>query len=158
MLDPCQRSRASISEVLCHPWLNPIPRKSSLQLPPNHTRRRVGISHSRSAALAITQTVISEVESTMPHGHEQQQCTCIEGGDYGIGLRCPQCEELLVHSMKHPNRPIGDSYSTTKASMISIASSGYSSSSESLPTQCHTPLSYKCLPFQEDDNIDIVFV
>lgn len=147
MLDPCSSTRATISEVLSHPWLNPVPRKSSLQLPPSIARRRLGISHSKSIALEITKSIITEVGLSC-------SCNChalCTLRDSAVKLHCEDCEPMTPLGVK---RPLGYGKSTA-----SVCSSGYSSSSESLVNSpaLNQPSSTK----SNGDNyelVDIVFV
>lgn len=115
MLDPCVHTRATITEVLNHPWLASIPRKSSLQLPV--AKRRIGISHSQSIALEISKNIIVEVGLTQCH--KPSSCH-----DSALVLHCDECEQTISHPI---NR-----CSHFKTRRRSICSSGYSSSSESI--------------------------
>ena len=161
MLDPCSSTRATITEVLTHPWLNPLPRKTSLQLPVElNGKRRIGISHSQSIALEITKSIIAEVGLTC-------SCWCHTPGrnrDSAVVLHCEECEP--ISQIKHPNRRISICFNGKSTS--SICSSGYSSSSESLvgyppilskqtSTVSNKSL-HMCLKPQNGEDFDIVFV
>ena len=150
MLDPCAATRATISEVLSHPWLNPAPRKSSLQLP-SLARRRLGISHSKSIALEITKSIMTEAGLS---------CTCdchsrSKIRDSAIRLHCESCEPTTPIGGK--SRPLDTSCSMK--STASLCSSGYSSSTESLITSPALSQSSYTKPITANSElVDIVFV
>ena len=112
MLDPYAKTRATIEDVLSHPWLNPLPRKSSLQLPAAMIKsRRQGISHSHSTSLQIRAKLIENFN------------TCIY-----------DCHQHILDDLSHCEdcRPVVNVLSTNgnthiHSSTLSVSSSGYSS-------------------------------
>ena len=133
MLDPSSKTRATINDVLSHPWFNPQPRKSSLQLPPKSVRsRRIGILHSHSAATEISKTIISEMSSTCVHQchSDKENESCCERKDSTLlPLHCGGHQTMLP--MRTPKN-IMRMHNSIGKSTISICSSGYSSSTDSL--------------------------
>lgn len=129
MLDPCSKTRATIDDVLSHPWFNPQPRKSSLQLPPKSVRsRRIGIIHSHSAATELSKMMISEMSSTCVcqcHSDKENESSCERKDSTLSPLNCGGHQTMLPMRTKNTMHRIGKS--TT-----SICSSGYSSSTDSL--------------------------
>lgn len=168
MLDPCARTRATIDEVLNHPWLRT--KKTSLQLPvksPSARQRRMGISHSKSDAFQITTAIIGE--ATQPCSC---QCHLKEEGkdgsrqDSAIRLHCEDCEPMSP--LNSNNKRTMKKHNNFGQSTVSICSSGYSSSTESLnsevspitPTKATIMSFYgcsECLEPANDENIDLVF-
>ena len=114
MLDPYAKTRATIEEVLSHPWMNPLPRKSSLQLPPAMNKsRRNGISHSHSSSLQIRAKLIQECT-------EECVCEC-HHKTLKISEQVSHCQDC---------QPIVELLSTSRGtytSSLSVSSSGYSS-------------------------------
>ena len=169
MLDPCAKTRATIDEVLNHPWFQR--KKTSLQLPSR--QRRIGISHSKSDAYKISRTLMIE-ETT----HRICSCNChgynTDRQDSAIEIHCENCEQPLMLE-KQLNR-----YSNIGKSTVSICSSGYSSSTESVnsplprildqdtfehfsprtPSKATIMSLYgcsECLEPTENENIELVF-
>ena len=125
MLDPCAKRRATIDDVISHPWLNPKPRKSSLQLPVKTvSKRRNGISHSQSIALEISKKLITEEESSCSckchHETTIQEYVC------DASKHCEDCKPLAeIKSWQNSKH--------SRLHTLSISSSGYNSM-ESLPS------------------------
>lgn len=125
MLDPCAKTRATIDDVISHPWLNPKPRKSSLQLPVKTvSKRRNGISHSQSIALEISKKLILEEESSCSckchHETTIQEYVC------DASKHCEDCKPLAeIKSWQNSKH--------SRLHTLSISSSGYNSM-ESLPS------------------------
>lgn len=132
MLDPSSKTRATIDDVLNHPWFNPQPRKSSLQLPPKSTRtRRIGIFHSQSAATEISKMMISEMSSTCVyecHSDKENESSSERKDSTLLPLHCGGHQSML------PMRTPKDTMymHNIGKSTNSICSSGYSSSTDSL--------------------------
>ncbi len=113
MLDPYAKTRATIQDVLSHPWLNPLPRKSSLQLPAAMRRsRRQGMSHSHSSSLQICAKLIEENSNSCV-------CDCHKLGTNHLS-HCEDCQSLV--NILSTN---GDTH--IHSSTLSVSSSGYSS-------------------------------
>ncbi len=115
MLDPSAKTRASIDDVLSHPWMNPLPRKTSLQLPPSMIKsRRQGIAHSASSSLQIRAKLIQVFNE------RRCDCNCHDKVMADQQSHCDSCQ------------PIVDLLSTSRGtqtgnSTLSVSSSGYSS-------------------------------
>ena len=131
MLDPYAKTRITMEDVLAHSWLNPLPRKTSLQLLPvcdnNMKSRRQGISHSHSSSLDIRRQL---------HQECNQPCDC-------------KCHKLSSEFFSHCEdcRPISDNLPSSHRGSnkqqvngtLSVSSSGYFST-ESLANSKHSPI------------------
>ena len=112
MLDPSAKARASIDDVLSHPWMNPLPRKSSLQLPPSMIKsRRQGIAHSASSSLQIRAKLIQVFNE------RRVDCNCHDKVVADLQSHCSNCQPIISTSRG----------TQTGNSTLSVSSSGYSS-------------------------------
>ena len=118
MLEPDGKKRASIDDVLNHPWLQSIQRerKRSLQAA---RPRRVAVCHSNSVAANISKKVIQEAindcdcachAATNSNGHR----------DSAVVLHCEDCDLLCSIPLVHT-----DPLLRRKISVSSNCSSGY---------------------------------
>lgn len=141
MLDPNRHTRATISDILSHPWVRPQLRKISLE-PRRRRARRVGVCNSQSVANDIASKLIAS---------RMAQCGCSchlnlrIGRDSAFIEHCEECES--ISPIPRPDQ-LPSLSQPRKGGTLSTSSSGYASS-DSL-TSYFTPTKDTCDTFCKD--------
>ena len=120
MLDPNSKTRASITDILSHPWVQPQLRKISLEAR-KHRARRFGVCNSQSIANDIATTLIAS---------RIAKCTCRchtklaqNSRDSAFIEHCEECESISPMQGRGQFQPVFHSRKGT----LSTCSSGYAS-------------------------------
>lgn len=144
MLDPNPRSRATVGDIMSHPWVRCEGRRRSVNPQQQQRQRKVNLCYSQSEAAEIAAAVVKmaastdvQVKVTVP-GEHLCQCACHEEGMREPGDRKDSvlvqahCESCSLHSatatlMMHRNRSNcssgygSESGSTVFAPRLSVA-------------------------------------